>query len=245
MSYFSFDYSNLLVINLIYLNNFIFDHAYYRVLKDVAVEEEDGIIQQLNGYDTNNNNNNTTNTNNNNNNKSSASVALTTVGKTESNNGEATDVSTKLVSPSNDKKKTETEKLTVPDPTGRVIQPVRKQSTLTGSLNDEQSARLKKFPNLNYTALYHSLMNIIEIIPTLQLSQIPVGQALIHTFSCLAPFLPDDLVESLPYNIALTLITFPKDLQKYIVEILCNTLIPMASKFKKFLFFKINFNYPI
>ena len=218
------------VVHLIYLKNFIFDHAYYRVLKDVAVEEEDGIIQQLNGYDTNNINNNTTN------NKSSASVALTTVGKTESNNGEATDVSTKLVSPSNDKNKTETEKLTVPDPTGRIIQPVRKQSTLTGSLNDEQNARLKKFPNLNYTALYHSLMNIIEIIPTLQLSQIPVGQALIHTFSCLAPFLPDDLVESLPYNIALTLITFPKDLQKYIVEILCNTLIPMASKFKKLLF---------
>jgi hypothetical protein len=32
--------------------------------------------------------------------------------------------------------------------------------------------RLKKFPNLAYSTLYHALVNIIEIIPTIQINQI-------------------------------------------------------------------------
>ena len=32
--------------------------------------------------------------------------------------------------------------------------------------------RVKKFPILNYSTLYHSLLNITEIIPTIQISQI-------------------------------------------------------------------------
>jgi len=32
--------------------------------------------------------------------------------------------------------------------------------------------RFKKYPNLSYASLYHSLINIIEIIPTLQANQI-------------------------------------------------------------------------
>lgn len=91
--------------------------------------------------------------------------------------------------------------------------------------------RIKKFPNLGYSTLYHSLLNIIEIIPTIQTSQIAVGQALIQTFGCLAPFLTDDLIKSLPYTIALTLTTFPRDLHKCIMEILCNTLLPIACKY--------------
>ena len=86
--------------------------------------------------------------------------------------------------------------------------------------------RLKKFPNLNYVNLYNALINLIEIIPTIQLS--PVGQALIHTMACLTPFLPDDILETLPYTIALTLTTFPKDLQKCIIDSLCNNFLPIA-----------------
>ena len=92
--------------------------------------------------------------------------------------------------------------------------------------------RIKKFPNLNYSTLYHSLLNFIEIIPTIQQSQIAVGQALIHTFGCLAPFLTDDLIETLPHTIALTLTTFPKELHKQIMEVLCNTVIHISSKTK-------------
>ena len=32
--------------------------------------------------------------------------------------------------------------------------------------------RFKKYPNLSYATLYHSLINLIEIIPTLQANQI-------------------------------------------------------------------------
>ena len=97
--------------------------------------------------------------------------------------------------------------------------------------------RTSKFPNLNYSTLYHSLINIIEIIPTIQTSQISVGQSLIHTFGCLAPFLADDLIDSLPYTIALTLASFPRDLHKYIMDTLCNSLLPIASIYIYFLFF--------
>ncbi|CAF0899614.1 unnamed protein product [Brachionus calyciflorus] len=90
------------------------------------------------------------------------------------------------------------------------------------------SIRIKKFPNLNYSTLYHSLLNIIEIIPSIQQSQIAVGQALIFTFGCLAPFLSDDLIETLPHTIALTLTTFPKELHKQIIEVLCNTVIHIS-----------------
>jgi hypothetical protein len=44
----------------------------------------------------------------------------------------------------------------------------------------------------------------------------------------LTPFLSDDLLESLPYNMALTLTTFPKDLHRCIVDALCNTFLPVA-----------------
>lgn len=52
-----------------------------------------------------------------------------------------------------------------------VNQPV---SSLTKDSDEDKlySNRIKKFPNLNYSTLYHSLLNIIEIIPMIQISQI-------------------------------------------------------------------------
>ena len=91
--------------------------------------------------------------------------------------------------------------------------------------------RIKKFPNLNYSSLYHTLLNIIEIVPTMQTSQTTVAQSLIHTFSCLAPFLTDDLLETLPYTIALTLTNFPFELHKYIMDVLCNCLLPITCNY--------------
>lgn len=88
--------------------------------------------------------------------------------------------------------------------------------------------RLRIFPALNYATLYHSLLNLIDIVPAIQINQIAVGEALIKTFECLCPFLTEDLLESLPYTIALALTTFPKDLHKCIVDSLCKTLLPIA-----------------
>jgi hypothetical protein len=58
---------------------------------------------------------------------------------------------------------------------------------------------------------------------------IAIGEALVQALSFLAPFLTDDLIQSLPYTMALTLTTFPKELQNCIMEVLCNTLLPIAS----------------
>lgn len=107
-------------------------------------------------------------------------------------------------------------------------------TTTTTSLDDDKilntsAVRMRKFPNLNYSTLYHSLLNLIDVVPNIQTGQIGIGQALIHTFGCLAPFLADDLIDSLPYTIALTLTSFPRDLHKYIMEVLCNSLLPIAS----------------
>lgn len=88
--------------------------------------------------------------------------------------------------------------------------------------------RIKIFPTLNYATLYHSLLNLIDVIPSMQINQIAVGESLLKTFECLAPFLTDDLLESLPYTLALALTSFPKDLHKCIVDSLCNTILPIA-----------------
>ena len=123
--------------------------------------------------------------------------------------------------------------------------------------------RLRNFPTLNYTGLYDSLVNIIDIVPIIQHNQLgivytlksiytymcvsafhqvflfctAIGQALIHSFACLAPFLPENLIESLPQTIALTLITFPRELHKHIVDALCNSIIPIASELTLFVLF--------
>lgn len=46
--------------------------------------------------------------------------------------------------------------------------------SLNDDVNDQRtySSKAKKYPNLNFVTLYHSLLNIIEIIPNIQPSQI-------------------------------------------------------------------------
>lgn len=111
-----------------------------------------------------------------------------------------------------------------------------KETNLEDESDCEQSGqtlssnRIKKFPNLNYSTLYHSLLNMIEIIPNIQQNRSEIGQTLIHVFACLSPFLTDELLETLPHTIALTLTTFPNELQKQIIEVLCNTVIQISSE---------------
>jgi hypothetical protein len=62
--------------------------------------------------------------------------------------------------------------------------PISMQQTIYKESNNEKihtnSNRLKKFPNLNYSSLYHSLLNIIEIIPSIQTNQ--AGKFIINIF---------------------------------------------------------------
>ena len=104
------------------------------------------------------------------------------------------------------------------------------QSAKLDTEGESLDNRFKKYPNLSYASLYHSLVNLIEIVPSLQANQLAIGEALIQAFSFLAPFLTDDLIQSLPYTIALTLTTFPKELHDCIMDVLCNSLLPISSK---------------
>lgn len=70
--------------------------------------------------------------------------------------------------------------------------------------------------------------NLIEIVSLIQFSRFDVGTELIRTFSCLAPFLSDDLLVTIPYTIAMSLSTFPNELHRQIMDALCNTFIPIV-----------------
>lgn len=103
---------------------------------------------------------------------------------------------------------------------------------MTIESNQEQttgkhSYRISKYPTLNYSSLYHSLINLIDIVPLIQTGDVALAQAIIHALACLAPFLPYELLDALPYTFATTLTTFPFDVHKETLDILCNTLLPI------------------
>lgn len=91
----------------------------------------------------------------------------------------------------------------------------------------KHSYRISKYPTLNYSSLYHSLINLIDVVPLLQTGDVALAQSIIHALACLAPFLPYELLDALPYTFATTLTTFPFDVHKETLDMLCNTLLPI------------------
>ena len=57
---------------------------------------------------------------------------------------------------------------------------------------------------------------------------IDVAQSLLHLVACLAPFIPNDLLEQLSYTVAFSLTTFPSEVHDDIMTCLCNTLLPLS-----------------
>jgi len=115
---------------------------------------------------------------------------------------------------------------------------------MTIESNQEQttgkhSYRISKYPTLNYSSLYHSLINLIDVVPLIQTGDIALAQSIIHALACLAPFLPYELLDALPYTFATTLTIFPFDVHKEILDMLCNTLLPI--NMGKELFLKLIF----
>ena len=103
---------------------------------------------------------------------------------------------------------------------------------MTIESNQEQttgkhSYRISKYPSLNYSSLYHSLINLIDVVPLIQTGDVALAQSIIHALACLAPFLPYELLDALPYTFATTLTTFPFDVHKETLDMLCNTLLPI------------------
>ena len=106
--------------------------------------------------------------------------------------------------------------------------------------NQEQSSgkhsyRISKYPSLNYSSLYHSLINLIDVVPLIQTGDVALSQSILHALACLAPFLPYELLDALPYTFATTLTIFPFDVHKETIDTLCNALLPINMGKKKFL----------
>lgn len=93
------------------------------------------------------------------------------------------------------------------------------------------SVRLSVFPNLNYTGLYHAVLDMIELVPTMQIRQLEVGENVLKVLGCLVPFLEHDLLDSLPYTVASTLAIFPPTLHKDTIDLLCSNMLPMTLGF--------------
>ncbi|KAK6182809.1 hypothetical protein SNE40_010404 [Patella caerulea] len=93
------------------------------------------------------------------------------------------------------------------------------------------SVRLSVFPNLDYTGLYHAVMNIIDLVSVIQIGQLAFGEAVLNVLGCLVPFLEHDLLDLLPYTVASTLAVFPSTVHKDIIDLMCCSLLPMTLGF--------------
>lgn len=91
----------------------------------------------------------------------------------------------------------------------------------------KHSYRISKYPSLNYSSLYHSLINLIDAVPLLQPVESEPAESILNTLACLAPFLPYELLDTLPYTFATTLTIFPSSVQKKTIDTLSNTLLPI------------------
>ena len=55
-----------------------------------------------------------------------------------------------------------------------------------------------------------------------------LGEAVLNVLGCLVPFLMQDLLDSLPFTVASTLVIFPSTLHKDTIDLLCTSLLPMT-----------------
>ncbi|XP_037087840.1 protein unc-79 homolog [Pollicipes pollicipes] len=93
---------------------------------------------------------------------------------------------------------------------------------------DQDATRLALYPSLDYTGLHRALVQLFDIVPLLQYGVHGFGQSLLHTMSCLVPFLEHSLIDTLPYLVASSLATFPVSLHRDIVNTLCHYLLPFT-----------------
>ncbi|CAH1277722.1 UNC79 [Branchiostoma lanceolatum] len=84
------------------------------------------------------------------------------------------------------------------------------------------------FPNLDYQGLFGELTSLLDIVPRLQQGQQGLGHSLLHTLTCLLPFLDTEVLDTLPYAMASAFTTFPASLHDGIMTLLCTKLLPLT-----------------
>ncbi|MFH4978270.1 hypothetical protein AB6A40_004979 [Gnathostoma spinigerum] len=89
-------------------------------------------------------------------------------------------------------------------------------------------SRVNLYPNLNYAGLYYGIANLLEVLPLIPSSHVAIADAIMDTIKALYFFLPRDIVEQLPYLMACQLGVFPAELNKKLVHLVCDCLIPFT-----------------
>ena len=95
---------------------------------------------------------------------------------------------------------------------------------------EKDSQRISMFPNLDYPGLYQALIQMLDCLHLMSppSAQGVVGQALLHTLSCLLPFLDHDYMDTLPYLTAMSLAVVPSSQHKEVIDMLCYNFLPFT-----------------
>uniref|UniRef100_A0A914CGD5 Uncoordinated protein 79 n=1 Tax=Acrobeloides nanus TaxID=290746 RepID=A0A914CGD5_9BILA len=116
------------------------------------------------------------------------------------------------------------------------------QQTLIGFLKDvpsnnstlfekfvADSQRTSQYPNLNYSGLFYGIVNLLDVFPIITSGQTAIAEAILDTLKALYFFLDRECVDQLPYLLASQLGTFPAELDKKIVQLLCDCILPYST----------------
>ena len=79
-----------------------------------------------------------------------------------------------------------------------------------------------------YEKLFCYLFTVLFIFIIFQNGLYDFGKAFLTTLVSLVPFLERELIDTLPYVVASTLINFPSSLVEDVVDVLCWNLLPFA-----------------
>jgi hypothetical protein len=90
------------------------------------------------------------------------------------------------------------------------------------------SPRATLFPNLNYSGLFYGVVNLLEVFTLMPSGQPAIGEAILDTLKALYFFLDRDCIDQLPYILACQLGVFPPELDRKLMHVLCDCVIPYA-----------------
>ncbi|KAL6726462.1 hypothetical protein Aduo_008429 [Ancylostoma duodenale] len=89
-------------------------------------------------------------------------------------------------------------------------------------------ARWNLYPNLNYSGLFYAIVNLLEVFPLITTGQTAIGEAVLDTLKALMMFLDRDSLEQLPLLLASNIGVFPTELDKQIVHLLADAVLPFS-----------------
>lgn len=102
---------------------------------------------------------------------------------------------------------------------------------LYASEKRDRSELTKTLPNFDYSGLYKSLNHLVDVLPLIPLQSTgldQLGANLLMLLKCLAPFLDQTDMETMPYLVTTLFMSLPPNLHKDILDTLCFNLLPLT-----------------